>query len=327
MKIRRVTRGDTVKVQAKSQNHWIDLDRAEGVKSLLCAGNLSEPITDVIKVLSLSAHQLERLQSELDQLQMIEGEAETVILPFAPASFRDFMLYEQHVIDASRGFVKRFMPSMYPITQFTERLTRKPFKKFRPHPLWYKQPIYYLSNHLNIGISGDEIAWPSYTNALDYELEIGAILSKPLFNATPEEATAAIGGFVVLNDFSARDVQKDEMDSGFGPQKAKHFVSTISTVVVTADEVLPHINDLKASVSINGVDVAHCHSKGMYHDLGQAISFASKDEHLHPGELFGTGTLPGGGGMENGHWLSLGDEISLWIERIGELKNTIKGQV
>ncbi|MFK8032119.1 MAG: fumarylacetoacetate hydrolase family protein [Gammaproteobacteria bacterium] len=327
MKLRRVTRGDAIKVQAKSKRRWIDLERAKGVADMIYAKTPGESVIDIIKVLSLSTHQLENLQSQLDQLDAIEDEKETATLPFKPASFRDFMLYEQHVIDASRGYVKRFMPSLYPVTKLVERLTGKSFKKFRPHPLWYKQPIYYLSNHLNIGISGDEIAWPAYTQALDYELEMGAVLSKPLFNASPEEARAAIGGFVVLNDFSARDVQKDEMESGFGPQKAKHFVSTISTVVVSADEILPHINDLKASVLINGENVAQCHSNGMFHDLGQAISFASKDEQLHPGELFGTGTLPGGGGMENGHWLSPGDEISLQIERIGELINTIKGPV
>lgn len=324
MKLRRVRRGSAIKVQAKVNNYWIDLDRAKGVNDLLCADNQSEPITDTIKVLSLGEQDLDRLQSELEKLEAVEDEQETIILPFTPTSFRDFMLYEQHVIDASRGFAKRFMPNVYPVTQFVERLTKRPFKKFLPHPLWYRQPIYYLSNHLNIGISGEDITWPRYTDALDYELEIGAVLSKPLINASPEEATNAIGGFVVLNDFSARDVQKDEMDCGFGPQKAKHFVSTISTVIVSADEILPHINDLEASVSINGVEIAQCNSQGMHFDLGQAIAFASKDEQLHPGELFGTGTLPGGGGMENGHWLSRGDEISLQVKRIGELKNTIE---
>ncbi|MFK8052153.1 MAG: fumarylacetoacetate hydrolase family protein [Woeseiaceae bacterium] len=310
-----------VKVQAQSHDHWIDLDRAAGSAPFRSA---NEPITDILAILNGDAAALSKLQSELDQLEPIDNETDVVILPFVPASFRDFMLYEKHVIDASRGFVKRFMPRMLPITHFIERLTGKPFRKFRPHALWYQQPIYYLSNHLNIGISGDDIAWPSYTKALDYELEIGAMISKPLFNATPEEAIAAIGGFVVLNDFSARDIQRDEMDSGFGPQKAKHFVSTISTEVITADEVLPYLDNLSASVSINGDKVADCHSSGMYHDLGQAIAFASKDEQLHPGELFGTGTLPGGGGMENDHWLSPGDTVSLQIERIGSLTNTIK---
>lgn len=325
MKLRRVARGEAVAVQAESRDQWIDLDRVAGAAGLLSAENAKKPITDLLKVLGLDIDARAMLQAELDQLDAIGDETESVILPFSPSSFRDFMLYEQHVIDASRGYVKRFMPGLYPVTQLVERLTGKSFRRFRPHPLWYKQPIYYLSNHLNMGTSGDDIAWPSYSDALDYELEIGAVISKPLFNATPVEATAAIGGFVVLNDFSARDIQKDEMDSGFGPQKAKHFVSTISNVVVTADEILPHINNLKASVAINGAEVAHCSSKGMYHALGEAIAFASREEHLHPGELFGTGTLPGGGGMENGHWLSRGDKISLWIERIGELKNTIKG--
>ena len=89
---------------------------------------------------------------------------------------------------------------------------------------------------------------PPYTKALDYELELGFVLAQPLRDASPETAEAAIGGFVVLNDFSARDVQLAEMASGFGPQKAKHFRSAMSKVVVSADEILPRWHDLNGFV-------------------------------------------------------------------------------
>jgi 2-keto-4-pentenoate hydratase/2-oxohepta-3-ene-1,7-dioic acid hydratase in catechol pathway len=113
------------------------------------------------------------------------------------------------------------------------------------------------------------------------------------------------------------------MDSGFGPQKAKHFTSSLSEVAVTADEILPHIDDLRGSVAINGVTVGTVSSAGMQHTLGEVLAHASRSEHLRPGELFGTGTLPGGSGMETGHWLRPGDTVELAIDGIGSIEHTI----
>lgn len=247
----------------------------------------------------------------------------TVLLPFQPASFRDCMLYEQHVLDASRGLVRRFHPGQYRLVKTVEALTRRPFPLLKPKPLFYAQPIYYMSNAMTFVPSGTPIAAPSYSRALDYELEIGFVLSRGLFNATPAEALEAIGAFVVLNDLSARDVQRAEMDSGFGPQKAKHFTSSLSEVAVTADEILPRVGDLHGTVTVNGVTVATVSSGGMQHTLGEVLAHASRSERLHPGELFGTGTLPGGSGMETGHWLRPGDTLLLSIDEIGSIEHTV----
>ena len=247
----------------------------------------------------------------------------TMLLPFQPASFRDFMLYEQHVLDASRGLIRRFHPGQYRLVKSVEALTRRTFPLLKPKPLFYDQPIYYMSNAMTFVPSGTSIAAPSYTRALDYELEIGFVLRRGLFNATPAEALDAIGAFVVLNDLSARDVQRAEMGSGFGPQKAKHFTSSLSEVAVTADEVLPHIDDLHGSVAINGVTIATVSSSGMQHTLGEVLTHASRSERLRPGELFGTGTLPGGSGMETGRWLRPGDTVKLRIVGIGSIEHTI----
>src|SRR6185436_5284708 len=119
----------------------------------------------------------------------------------------------------------------------------------------------------------------------------------------------AIGGFVVLNDFSARDVQHQEMRSGFGPQKAKHFSNVISTTVVSADAILPHWCSLRGFVRINGELVAEPTSADPRWSLGEAIAHASRCERLYPGEFFGSGTLPGGSGIEVGRLLSAGDVI------------------
>lgn len=244
-------------------------------------------------------------------------------LPFHPVSFRDFLLYEQHNIDASRGLVRRFHPAQFRATAVVERLTRRPFPMFKPSPLFYQQPVYYMSNHLTLVPSGTPIEIPSYSAALDYELEIGFVLSAPLRNATPEEATSAIGSFVLLNDFSARDVQRREMASGFGPQKSKHFMSSMSTTAVTADDILPRIDSLTGTVSINGNTVSRVDSAGMKWSLGEVLAHASRSEQLLPGELFGTGTLPGGSGMETGNWLAPGDTLTLSLDDIGVVEHTI----
>ena len=135
----------------------------------------------------------------------------------------------------------------------------------------------------------------------------------------------AIGGFVVFNDFSARDVQLPEMRSGFGPVKAKHFINAISSVVVTADEILPCLYNLTGKVRINDRPVVTTSTSDMDYTIGEAIAYASKDEQLYPGEFFGSGTLPCGCGMENGHWPKPGDTVELEIERVGRLVNSIVG--
>ena len=323
MKLRRVSTDDGPRIEALHDGQWVRLGGLHSLEELTRGhGAAGDAASDMLTVLQLGPDGWQALAAELNALEPSDADA-SVMLPLAPASFRDFMLYESHVINATRGYLKRFMPGAYRVAATIEKVTGKPFSKLRPHRLWYEQPIYYFGNHLNFLADGAQIAWPVYTDALDYELELGAILARPLLDASEEEATRAIGGFVVLNDVSARDTQKDEMESGFGPQKSKHFINAMSSIVATADEVLPAIDALDASVSINGETVTTCPSAGMHYSLGAAIAQASKGEALHPGELFGSGTLPGGSGMENGHWLKPGDRLSLKIAEIGTLTNTI----
>ena len=245
-------------------------------------------------------------------------------LPFQPLSFRDCMLFEQHWVQSSRGYARRFLPASYRVTQLFEKLFHQPFPAFRPHRLWRQQPIYYFGNHLTMVPSGTPVTPPDYTHALDYELELGWVLSRPLFNATPAEAEAAIGAFVVVNDFSARDVQREEMRSGLGPQKSKHFFSSMSTTLVTADEILPRVDRLHAHVEINGVVVSRTGTQGMRYTPGEVLAHLSRGEQLYAGELIASGTLPGGCGMETNHWLKKGDTLRLVIDPIGEIVHTIQ---
>lgn len=244
-------------------------------------------------------------------------------LPFGPKSFRDVLLYEDHWVQSSRFYVRRFMPAAFRVTQLYEKLTGRTFPAFRPPQLMRCQPVYYFGNHLTIVASGTPVAIPSYTKALDYELELGWVLRKPLLNATPEAALAAVGGFVVINDFSARDVQRAEMRSGFGPQKSKHFLSSMSETMATPEAVLPKIGGLTAQVEINGQLIARPSSAGMRYSIGEVLAHLSRDEQLHPGELIASGTFPGGSGLEAGRLLQSGDELRLIIEEVGEVSHRI----
>ncbi len=248
------------------------------------------------------------------------------LLPFEPLSLRDFMLYEQHAINSARGYAQRFLPA--PLTKaigIYEHFSGRTFPGFKPARLWYRKPIYYTGNHLSIVADGAAISYPPGTRAMDYELELGLVVTRPLHSASPGEAHAAIGGFTLFNDFSARDFQLREMKSGFGPCKSKHFASAIGTVVVTPDEVWPRLENLDARVYIGGELVGLGNLAGMRHSLAQAVAYASWAEHIRPGEFMASGTIPGCCGLENGRMLSPGDSIRIEIDGLGSLTNTIAG--
>jgi 2-keto-4-pentenoate hydratase/2-oxohepta-3-ene-1,7-dioic acid hydratase in catechol pathway len=256
-----------------------------------------------------------------EQLGLADG---ATVLPVCPASFRDFMLFEKHAVDAARGMARRFLPAGYRIGRTYETLTRRTFPPFAPHSLWYQQPIYYMSNALTIVPSGIPITAPSYSRALDFELELGVVLGSALRDATVEQATAAIAAVVVINDFSARDVQLAEMRSGFGPQKSKHFTTSMSATAVAGSATADRLDRLTATVAINGTTVSRTSTREMAHSMAEAIAHVSRSEQLYPGELLSTGTLPGGSGMELDRWLAPGDALRLEIDGVGVIEHHIQ---
>jgi 2-keto-4-pentenoate hydratase/2-oxohepta-3-ene-1,7-dioic acid hydratase in catechol pathway len=323
MKLRRVRSGDDLHVELLAPQGWVDvakclaeLEQPAGERAQICA-------RDMVALLGAPAQvraAIAETAKKIGPAATAQGDA---VIPFEPRSFRDFMLFEAHAVAAARGFVRTQMPAAFQVVRAYEALMRRTFPKLKPHALWYRQPLYYMGNHLTFATDGDAVAMPSYAHALDYELELGFVLAHPLRDTAPETAEAAIGGFVVLNDFSARDVQLAEMASGFGPQKSKHFRSAVSKIVVTADEILPRRRELKGFVRLNGALIAEPATAGAKWSLGEVLAHASRSEQLHAGELFGSGTLPGGSGIETGHALMPGDRIEIGIEGIGSLANAI----
>ncbi len=291
---------------------------------------LSRTADDVVAFLAAGQEAREQAEALLawvreQELDLSATFDPTPLLPFAPRSFRDCSLWEQHMVDAARGLVERFMPKLSRVVRLYERVAKRPFPKLRPKPMFYQVPIYYMGNHLNFYGDGEEVPWPSYSRALDYELEIGVIVATGGRNLTPEEGERAIGGFVVLNDFSARDMQAREFaQSVFGPVvKAKNFANALGPDVVTADEILPRFEQLRGVVRVNGEVWGEGTTANPVHSLGEMVAYASWGENLYPGELLGTGTLPGCSGVEVGRWLRPGDEVTLEVTGIGTLTNTV----
>lgn len=247
------------------------------------------------------------------------------LLPVAPVLMRAFANSERHWIQGARGLVRLHLPRTLPAIRAVETVTRRPFPPFRPGKLFYREPSFYLGNPLTFVPDGAEAPWPAYTERLDFELELGAIVVRPLRDATIEEAGDAIGGFVVINDLSARDTQWRELREGlFGPVvKSKTFASAMSAELVTADEILPHVRDLRASVKVNGELWSATSTADLRWSFEEMLVHASAGEDIHPGELLSSGTLPEGCGLELGRWIAPGDELELTIEHVASLRNRI----
>ena len=225
-----------------------------------------------------------------------------------PPAFRDFYAFERHVA-----------------TMWQRRGGEVP-------EAWYRLPIFYFSNTSEIR-GPDEPVWaPKGSNELDYELEVGALVDTPAFNLAPERADEAIGGYFVLNDWSSRDLQRDETTVRLGPAKGKDFATSIGPWLVTPDELA----DKRAGKGYNvamTTDVGDVRtSSGTWSDIafsfGEMLARACTDVHVRPGEILGSGTVGGGCLLEIKddalcRWLQPGDVVSLSIERLGTLTNSV----
>ena len=205
-----------------------------------------------------------------------------------PPSVRDFYAFEEHVRNAravtGRGEVV---------------------------PEWYELPVFYFSNPAAIYGPDDEIPYPEGSQALDYELEVAAVIG----------ADGEIGGFTVMNDWSARDLQRKEMRVGLGPAKGKDFATSLGPVVVTPDE----LGDLRLEMvaRVNGEERSRGNLGDLYHSWEAILEHAARNTHLRPGDVIGSGTVGTGCILEHGdeRWLQPGDEVELEVERIGVLRN------
>jgi 2-keto-4-pentenoate hydratase/2-oxohepta-3-ene-1,7-dioic acid hydratase in catechol pathway len=285
--------------------------------------------TDMVEFLAGGEEAREVAQATLDAAASdpaVPGaDPTTAILPLQPRSMRAFMLWESHLIASSRMLVKRFFPApAVKVVAGYERATGRTFPKLKPNKRFYEMPSFYMANHTALLADGEEMWWPSHTGFLDFELELAFVLAKPLADATPAEAAEAVGGWFVLNDWSARDVQAaDARESIFGPVvKSKTFANSIGADVITADE-LPDWQASTGRVRVDGEVWCEGGTAGAAHDIGAMLAYASAGERLRPGDVISTGTMPGCCGLELDRWIRPGQTVELEIDGIGTLTNRI----
>jgi fumarylacetoacetate (FAA) hydrolase len=286
-------------------------DRVLDAAALL---GVSAPIRDVQALLELEGDPLGRLRDALAGGRLPEGRPLTSVRLRAPVlqppTIRDFFVYEGH---ASAGGTRQLSDA------------------------WYRLPIFYFSNTLRIFGPDDAVPYPSATDMLDYELEIGAVIGREGSNVLESDALSHVAGFTIFNDWSCRDLQRDEMEAHLGPAKAKDSATSLGPWVVTTDELAPYIRDNKVDVRcalrVNGEQWMENHSGLMHHSWGAMIERAAHDSRIVPGDVLGSGTVTGGTvseAMRNGlpaRYLQPGDVVEIEVEGIGVLRNTIAAPV
>ncbi|MGH2512336.1 MAG: fumarylacetoacetate hydrolase family protein [Candidatus Limnocylindrales bacterium] len=227
-----------------------------------------------------------------------------------PSSLRDFYAFEGHVATmwARRG---------------------------NPVPeAWYRLPIFYFSNVSEIRGPGDPVWAPRDSVELDYELEVCALVDTPARDLAPGSAEDAIGGYTILNDWSARDLQRDETSVRLGPAKGKDFASTIGPWLVTPDELTDtRVRGatgpaLDLSAEVNGLETSRGRWSDAQFSFGEMLARASADARLRPGDLIGSGTVGSGCLLEVregtlGRYLEPGDRVTLRVDRLGSLSSPI----
>jgi len=206
-----------------------------------------------------------------------------------PPSVRDFYAFEQHV------------------------KTARAQRGLDVPPEWYEQPVFYFSNPTAIYGPEDEIPYPEGTNELDYELEVAAIVG----------GDGTIGGFTIMNDWSARDLQRREMTVGLGPAKGKDFATSLGPIVVTPEEF--DGREAVMTARVNGEERSRGNLADMYWSWDDVLAHARLNTSFCPGEVLGSGTVGTGCILElgDGRWLQRGDVVELEVEGLGVLRNRV----
>ncbi len=217
-----------------------------------------------------------------------------------PASLRDFIAFEDHIAATSK---RRGQPIP---------------------PEWYKAPVYYKGNHRTIVGPDHSLPWPLNTHKLDYELELACVIGRNGLDVAERDAAQYIAGYTIMNDFSARDIQFQEMACRLGPAKGKDFATAIGPCIVTPDEIAD-LPSLRMIARINGEVWSQGRFGSIHWSFPQMIEHVSRGEAIYPGDLFGSGTVGGGCGLELDRYLQPGDCIELEIQPIGILRTTIAG--
>lgn len=224
-----------------------------------------------------------------------------------PRGIRDFYAFEQHVATAHA-------------------------KRGRDVPrAWYEVPVFYFGHAGNVYGPDAPIPMPKGTSQLDFELELACVIGTSGRDIAAADAWDHVAGYTVMNDWSARDLQRQEMGVGLGPAKGKDFATSLGPSLVTPDELADRLHDgrfdLTMIARIDGEEVSRGNAETIHWTFAQMIERASQNVALLPGDVLGSGTVGTGCLLELGEavhpWLRPGDEVELEIERLGRLRNRV----
>jgi 2-keto-4-pentenoate hydratase/2-oxohepta-3-ene-1,7-dioic acid hydratase in catechol pathway len=256
-----------------------------------------------------------------DTLIAVKGLTLAAPIP-RPPKMRGFSVFEQHIRQSAHGAAQRLAIGDAPSSEhpMSASLSRDDI----PSPGWYLMPGYYLMDAGTVTGHDCEISWPHYSDWVDYELEIVAVIGTSGRDILVDDASKHIFGYTLVNDLSARDAQLKAMGTGLGVGKGKDFDQSnpMGPCIVTADEIAdPYA--LNARVLINGVEWSSSNGRNARYHFNECIAYASASQMIHAGELFASGTLPNSSSLELQRDVKRGDTIDFEVERIGNLRARI----
>jgi 2-keto-4-pentenoate hydratase/2-oxohepta-3-ene-1,7-dioic acid hydratase in catechol pathway len=238
-----------------------------------------------------------------------------LLAPVQPPTVRDFVTFEEHVegvrrsVDGAAGVPEQ----------------------------WYAAPTFYFTNPYSILGPADDVPVPPGCAAFDFELEVAAVIGRAGRDIPPDQARDHIIGYTIMNDWSARDLQKAEMRVGLGPAKGKDTSTTLGPWLVTADELEPYRDadgflDLELTAEVNGEQVGHDRLSHMGWTFEDMVAYASRGTWVRPGDVLGSGTCGNGGclaelwgrnGAQTPPPLRPGDVVTVTVQGIGSLSSTV----
>lgn len=276
--------------------------------------NVPSSVLDFVNLSASQRQTIATLSSRLEEAGLSSVPLEEVRLQAPielPPSVRDFYAFEQHVKTARANRGLGMIPE------------------------WYDFPVFYFSNHRAIYGPEDQIPYPQHSKALDFELEMACVIGQAGRDIPADQASAYIAGYCVMNDWSARDLQMEEMKLNMGPVKGKDFATSLGPWLVTPDELAAkqasqgatERYDLTMTAHLNGQEISSGNFKDIYFSFPQMIERASLNAWLVPGDILGSGTVGTGCLLEFGdkreRYLQPGDIMELEIEGLGLLRNTV----
>jgi 2-keto-4-pentenoate hydratase/2-oxohepta-3-ene-1,7-dioic acid hydratase in catechol pathway len=228
-----------------------------------------------------------------------------------PPSIRDFYAFEEHATTAANALGRDVAP------------------------VWYEIPLFYFTNPAAARGPHDDVPVSPGSRRFDYELEVAAVVGRPGSDLDPASAEEHIAGYVVMCDWSARDLQAREMQGHLGPAKGKDGATSFSAFLVTPGEIedrrAGNAYDLEMTASVNGKPYSRGNLSAIYWRFGEMLAYASRGTELRPGDVIGSGTvgtgcileLAGAAGNDAYPWLEPGDQVRLVVDRIGVISATI----